>query len=229
MRARRSLRLGAFLALALTSVISLAGAQSTSEPIEIHHIHGLAIDRQRPEILYVATHTGLVRLGPNAAPEWIGVPRYDLMRFTPDPRNSRVFFASGHPDLPAYQELRVGNLGVIVSSDGGRTWGSVALSGQADFHALACSAGDGGTRYGWNVTGPGALYRIAVGQWRAERLPAAGLSRVLSLAASPDPSGPVFAGTEVGLFVSHDAGSCTGLAGRRPVRGLGAVVDPPPA
>ena len=79
-------------------------------------------------------------------------------------------YASGHPDMATYREQGVGNLGLLVSRDGGRTWRSVALKGAVDLHALAYSPRNGGQLFGWNVTGQPGLYRISIrGTWRAIR------------------------------------------------------------
>jgi photosystem II stability/assembly factor-like uncharacterized protein len=186
--------------------VLLFTAAATAQPVEVHHIHGLAFDRSDPAILYVATHTGLVRIGGDGVPDSVSAQRFDFMGFTGHPRDGALMFASGHPDIPTYQRERVGNLGLLQSRDRGRTWQSVALSGRADFHALTYSPAEGGVLFGWTLVEGPALYRIAVGSWRAERLAARGLSDVLSLAASPDAAGRVLAGTRTGLFESRDAG-----------------------
>jgi photosystem II stability/assembly factor-like uncharacterized protein len=199
----------ALAGLGLTAGVLLAAlafAQLPPAPVEVHHIHGLALDRRDPEVLYVATHTGLVRLRPSAAPEWAG-SFFDLMGFTAHPAEAGLVFASGHPDLATYREQKVGNLGLLVSRDGGRTWRSVALRGDADFHALAYHPGNGGELYGWSVAERAGLYRIATGSWVAEPVRAVGLADVLTLAASPDPGGPLLAGTKMGLFVSRSRGA----------------------
>lgn len=184
----------------------VAEAQHGGGPPEIHHIHGLALDPRDPDVLYIATHTGLVRLSPNAPVEWVGAHRFDLMGFTAHPGRSDLVYASGHPDLDTYRKGGVGNLGLLVSRDGGRTWQSVALRGEADFHALAYSPRGGGQLYGWSVAPPTGLHRISTTTWAVEYLPARGLSGVLSLAASPDPAGPLLAGTKAGLLASRDGG-----------------------
>jgi hypothetical protein len=225
-RADRPSILWAVALLALTaagsSVPVSVGAQVPALPLEIHHIHGLALDRRDPEVLYVATHTGLVRLRPNGGPEWVGA-LFDLMGFTVPPGGSDVIYASGHPDLPTYHEQKVGNLGLLVSRDGGRTWRSVAMRGNADFHALAYSPGHGGELYGWNVAERPGLYRIATAGWVAEAVPAIGLADVLSLAASPHPDGPLLAATKVGLFGSRDRGATWTRVGGIPAAPVLAV------
>jgi hypothetical protein len=182
-------------------------AQRQTASPEVHHIHGLAVDRRDPDVLYIATHTGLVRVRPNGAPEWVGSHRFDLMGFTAHPREVDVVYASGHPDLVTYRQQGIGNLGLLVSRDGGRTWQTIAFEGEADFHALAYSPRNGGTLYGWSVAGQKGLYRISATSWTGERLAAPGLGNVLSLAASPDADGPLLAGTKAGLMVSRDGGA----------------------
>lgn len=189
-----------------TAVLVLLAAAAAAQPVDVHHIHGLAFDRHDPALLYIATHTGLVRIGGDGVAASVSAQRFDFMGFTAHPRDAALMFASGHPDLPTYQRERVGDLGLLRSADGGRTWQSVALSGRADFHALAYSPAAGGALFGWTLVEGPALYRIAVGSWRAERLEARGLSDVLSLAASPDATGRLLAGTRAGLFESRDAG-----------------------
>lgn len=197
--------LGALLLTAI-SVHAIVAAQLSDGPLEVRHIHGLTVDRREPDILYMATHTGLVRLRPNAPPEWVGSHRMDLMGFTAHPQEASLVYASGHPDALSYQRFQAGNLGLLMSRDGGETWHSVALMGEADFHALTYTARNGGELYGWSVAGHTGLHRISTTTWRVERLAAQELSDVWSLATSPDGTGPLFAGTKKGLWVSRDWG-----------------------
>lgn len=202
----RTLGVGIAWTLGGLLVIGIASAQPPPSAREVHHIHGVALDRRDPEVVYVATHTGLVRIRPTGPPEWLGAP-FDLMGFTAHPRDADLVYASGHPDLDTYRAQKIGSLGLLLSRDGGSTWRSVAVKGQADFHALTFSPRDGGQLYGWNVGEEQAgLYRISATRWAAERLPARGLSDVLSLASSPAPSGPLLAGTKAGLMASKDGG-----------------------
>lgn len=202
---------GRLMALVLMATILVAPtslrAQRSGGAPEVHHIHGLAFDRSNPDVTLVATHTGLVRLRPKAAPEWIGDHRFDLMGFTAHPKQPKLFFASGHPDLSTYQRERVGNLGLLLSEDGGQTWRSIALKGHADFHALAYSPGKGGQLYGWNVGGgERGLYRVTMKTSAVERLRAEGLADVLALSASPDETPRLLAGTVKGASMSNDGG-----------------------
>lgn len=96
------------------------------------HVHGLSVDGETGQVL-LATHEGLFDMSRNPAVK-IG-PTNDYMGFTAagDPD---VFYASGHPgagsDLP-------NPLGLIKSTDGGRTWQQLSRQKQSDFHALAAT------------------------------------------------------------------------------------------
>ena len=197
------MRLGSSFAIALLTV-TVASAQP--EPVEVHHIHGLSFDRREPGALLVATHTGLVRIRPGGKPEWVGAGRFDLMGFTASPADPGTLYASGHPDLVTYRREGHGNVGLLLSRDGGRTWEGVALKGRADFHALTYSPDGGGELFGWSVAGQTGLHRISTKTWAAERLPAQGLQDVLALAASHDLPSRLLAGTQAGLLLSEDRG-----------------------
>ena len=100
------------------------------------HVHGLGVN-PADGALYAATHTGLFRLDDDGGVERIADRYQDTMGFTiagPD-----RFLASGHPDLRD-QELRVEGkpplLGLIESTDAGRTWQVRSLIGDADLHTL---------------------------------------------------------------------------------------------
>src|SRR6266545_3794190 len=112
------MRLASSFALALLTA-TLAAAQP--EPVEVHHIHGLSFDRRDPGALLVATHTGLARVRLGANPEWVGASRFDLMGFTASPTDPGMLYASGHPDLVNYRREGQGNLGLLLSRDGGGT------------------------------------------------------------------------------------------------------------
>jgi len=106
---------------------------AASEAVPGRHVHAVARNPADGHVL-LATHDGLFRLPPGSAPVRVG-PLVDLMGFTvvgPD-----HFYASGHPgagtDLPD-------PVGLIESTDGGRTWTALSRQGRSDFHALTSSA-----------------------------------------------------------------------------------------
>lgn len=76
----------------------------------------------------------------------VGESRRDLMGFTVV--GSDHFLASGHLDV---EEMRRDDapplLGLIESTDAGRTWRTMSLGGSADFHSLKIG---GGKIFGYN-------------------------------------------------------------------------------
>lgn len=112
----------------------------------VAHVHGLGLNPSDGSLI-VATHTGSFRIpdGRGDASR-IGASFQDTMGFTvvgPD-----TFLGSGHPDVAGMRAGQPGRLGLIESTDAGRTWTIVSLGGEADFHALA-SAHD--QVYGWDA------------------------------------------------------------------------------
>jgi hypothetical protein len=101
------------------------------------HVHGLAADPEDPTVVLAATHTGLFRVEEDGKAQRVGTGWHDLMGFTVAPDGT--FYASGHPDLQT-EALRdpIGDphLGLVRSTDRGRTWEPVSLLGEVDFHAL---------------------------------------------------------------------------------------------
>ena len=158
----------------------------------IADVHGVGVD-PRDGALYIATHSGLFRSpeGTDTAVR-VDAPEQDLMGFSV--AGPGRFIASGHPgpgqDLPPA-------LGLIESRDGGQTWRSLSLQGEADFHVLRAA---GQTAYGYDgrlmVTGDGGR------SW--DELTAPG--EIVDLAPSPADPQRVLAATGDGLRVSQDGG-----------------------
>jgi photosystem II stability/assembly factor-like uncharacterized protein len=161
------------------------------------HIHGLAFDRGNPGYLFIATHHGLFRAGPDATATQISIVQ-DFMGFTPHPTEPQILFASGHP-------AGGGNLGFIVSADGGETWvqRATGVGGPADFHQLAASPVDPDVIYGvfglLQVSADGGASWAVTGR----QLP----PQLVDLAASAVSVQTVYAAAESGLYVTADAGA----------------------
>jgi hypothetical protein len=170
------------------------------------HVHALDVNPGDGTV-YAATHHGVFRLGPQG-PERIAARFQDTMAFTiagPD-----RFLASGHPD-PG--EPGPPHLGLVSSTDRAQTWTSVALRGEADFHALSAA---GSTVYGFDSL-CGAVMRSDDGgqNWqRGAELDVADLDG--------DPADPlhVLATTADGLQESIDGGMTFGPAAAAPPRPL---------
>lgn len=170
-----------------TTVSALAGET---------HFHGIAVDGRDAGRLYLATHHGLFVVAADGSARRISETRDDFMGFTPHPTDPDVLYASGHP-------AGGGNLGFIVSSDGGEAWSRLAdgVGGPVDFHQMDVSKADPAVVYGvfdglqrstdggrtWNRVGPAP-------------------EGILDLAASSRDADRIYAATRDGLLVSTDGG-----------------------
>jgi photosystem II stability/assembly factor-like uncharacterized protein len=111
------------------------------------------------------------------------------------------FLGSGHPDgrdrLPPF-------LGLIRTTDAGRTWEPVSLLGKRDFHVLE-AAGDRVYGFGsdFETREAGLLVSDDAGRnWEERPAP----EPLLSLAIDPEDPDRVLAAGEQGLHMSGDAG-----------------------
>ncbi|WP_139257575.1 WD40/YVTN/BNR-like repeat-containing protein [Natronohydrobacter thiooxidans] len=157
------------------------------------HIHGLAVDRADPSRLMIATHHGLHALDIDSGlTVQVSDHRDDLMGFVAHPAEPAGFLASGHP-------ARGGNLGVIASSDRGKSWVKLSdgVDGPVDFHQMDISKADPAVVWG----NYGGLQRSRDGgaTWEMVADAPVGLIDIAASAADPE---RLYAATEVGLFVS---------------------------
>jgi len=110
-------------------------ASGSKGPVVFGHVHGLGIN-PADDRLYVASHMGVfkqTKVGfERVADRW-----QDTMAFTVT--GDDTFLASGHPDLRETE--KPAHLGLIETTNAARTWKSLSLEGEADFHALE-PAGD---------------------------------------------------------------------------------------
>ncbi|MDK3256637.1 F510_1955 family glycosylhydrolase [Blastococcus capsensis] len=166
------------------------GTHPHGDDVTLEHVHGLGID-PADDTLYAGTHYGLVRISPDGELTRIADRVQDFMGFTVV--GPEHYLASGHPG--AGQD-GPGNLGLIETTDGGQTWETLSLAGDADFHAL--DAADG-VIYGYSG---GRLLVSEDGVDWADR----GEMRIADLAADPTDPQRVLATTEAGLVLSEDAG-----------------------
>jgi hypothetical protein len=100
------------------------------------HVHGVGLN-PADNTVYAGTHHGLFRVSADSAPTRVADRAQDFMGFTvvgPD-----HFLTSGHP---AEGSLGPSSLGLVESTDGGNTWTSLSLAGEADFHALQARHGN---------------------------------------------------------------------------------------
>ena len=166
------------------------------------HVHGLGVD-PADDSLFVATHTGLYRAAPGEQrAARVGDSQQDVMGFSI--AGKRRFIGSGHPD--PRDSNSPPNLGLIESSDGGRSWRQVSLAGEVDFHVLRSA---GARVYGFDATGGRLLASEDGGREWDERSPP---GPVVDLAIDPsDPEHVVIAAVQTatgrdGLYESRDGG-----------------------
>jgi photosystem II stability/assembly factor-like uncharacterized protein len=164
------------------------------------HVHGLGIN-PADGALFIATHTGLFRVGPSSRKAVRVADRnQDTMGFSvvgPD-----RFIGSGHPDRR--EEDLPPLLGLIESTDAGNTWKPISLLGEADFHVLRS---EGRHVYGYDASNDRLLASANGGrEWKELDKPAP----IVDLA--PNPSDPqrlvttAVGGLDQGLFASADGG-----------------------
>lgn len=178
------------------------GDGSTGAAVKVEHVHGLGVD-PADGTLYAGTHNGLVRLPKNGEPTLVADRVQDFMGFTV--AGPQHFLASGHPG-PGQEGPS--SLGLIESTDGGETWESLSLAGEADFHALDYRHD---RVYGVNAMTGEFLVSDDKRAWETRTtLPMA------DFAVSPDDPDLVIATTEQGPARSEDGG-----------RGFAPVPDAP--
>ena len=177
-----------------------APEEFTGVPLELQdpgpvHVHGLGYDLRR-KILYIATHTGMFELADGAAkPTRIGDKHQDTMGFTLIKPN--LFLGSGHPD--AREELPP-HLGLIRSTDRGRSWTPVSLLGEADFHVLRAR---GTNVYGFDSSNERLLASRDSGRtWTKLRTPEV----LLDIAVDPSDPDHLVASGGAALYRSQSGG-----------------------
>ena len=158
--------------------------------VGLEHVHGLGVD-PADGALYAGTHHGLVRISRSGELTRIADRVQDFMGFTVV--GPEHYLASGHPG-PG--QSGPGNLGLIETTDGGRTWSTLSLEGEADFHAL--DAADG-VVYGYSGG------RLLVSDDGANWTDRGGL-KVADLAVDPSEPARLLATSEQGLILSEDGG-----------------------
>ena len=159
------------------------------------HVHGLGVN-PADGALYIATHTGMYRVGQGERKAERVADRYqDTMGFTIVGPNR--FLGSGHPDLR--QDLPP-LLGLIESTNAGESWEPISLLGEADFHVLRFA---GERVYGYDASNDRLLVSADRGlTWNELERP----GPLIDLAVDPSDERRIVATTEEGLFESRDGG-----------------------
>ncbi len=170
-------------------------AVSQDRGAALEHIHGLGAGEDGR--LFIAAHNGLFSAAEGeTTPSQVSEHSQDIMGFSLIDEDR--FIGSGHPapdqDLPPH-------LGLIESRDGGKTWKSVSLLGEADFHALESA---GKKVYGYDGLSGRLMVSSDGGRTWQSRTPPTG---IFDLAVDPRNNSRVVASSEQGLLISQDAGA----------------------
>lgn len=176
------------------AVVAFSGGEDEDQvraasPEGMAHVHGLAVDPADGQLL-AGTHLGAFRVGEDGQIEQFG-PTQDFMGFSV--AGPGQYLASGHPgagqDGPAA-------LGLIESSDGGRTWETVSLAGEADFHILKA-------RHGRVYGSSGGALMVSEDKktWETR-----GSIPLADLVISPEDPETIVVTTQQGMGISTDGG-----------------------
>lgn len=178
------------------------GDTDTNQSLSLSDIHGLEVDIDDSDRLYLPNHQGLYVQGADGAISRVSKVSDDFMSFAVSPTDSNVFYASGHPKTG-------GNFGLIKSLDGGVTWQDVSegLNGPVDFHTMAVDSKNGGNIYGYYA---GALQRSLDGGESWEYLNNAP-NQIIQLSAG-SAEDQIYAATTNGLYLSDNQGDSWKLA-----------------
>jgi len=167
------------------------------------HVHGVGIDEGWGAV-YVATHKGLFSVSSSFdSPQdsaSLGSPiaglRQDNMGFAID---GERMYASGHPDPTVSSDA---DLGLLTSTDKGKTWSAVSLKGTTDFHDLEISHSNPGATTIYGFDSAEAVIRVSR-DGGSTWISGAALE-MRDMAADPALAGTIYATTSSGLKVSHD-------------------------
>jgi len=213
-RAQTRFLAGVVLAVtaALLAGCSTGDGDSANVPVvappAFEHIHALTVDPNNGDLI-VATHEGLYELvvgsdGATTADGPVGGLDFDLMGFT---LIGNTAYASGHPGATTPDSFGTPNLGLISSTDRGKTWANVSRTGQADFHALTVApSGEDGSA--------ARIFGLDSSKLAIQRSLDGGITWTdgaelvaRDIMADPARPGTIYATTENGLAVSSDNAS----------------------
>jgi hypothetical protein len=180
----------AVLAIGVLFFLARGGSDTgSSTAAGMAHVHGLAVDPANGQLL-AGTHFGAFRVGDDGQIEQFG-PTQDFMGFSV--AGPGHYLASGHPGAG---QGGPGNLGLIESTDGGKTWETVSLEGKADFHTLKA-------RHDRVYGHSGGVLMVSEDKKTWDERASIALA---DLAVSPEDADTILVTTEQGLGISNDGG-----------------------
>ena len=177
--------------------------QGGATGVEMPHIHGLGFSADGRQ-LFVPAHDGL-RVFTDGTWQIPDVPVHDYMGYA---QTDDGFYSSGHPGPSA--EL-ANPLGLVRSTDGGKTLATLGFAGESDFHLL----GAGYQNHAIYVLNPMANSRLPVGlhyslddgkNWKQSTMQGV-TGQPIQIAVHPTQANMVALATEGGLWLSSDHGN----------------------
>lgn len=172
-------------------------------PVLLTHVHGLAYSADGTRLI-VPSHHGLAVYAKGRWSTATG-PAHDFKSLA---ASRDVLYSSGHP---APGSSLADPMGLIKSTDGGRTWRKLGLHGESDFHTLAASLSAGGVyvanrQPSSRMDQTGIHYTVDDGvHWRRAQVQGLG-GPIHQLAVHPSDPGMVAAASDAGLYLSRDRG-----------------------
>ena len=205
------------LGVLLLAAVAVAHAQVT-----LTHVHGLAYSADGKRLM-IPSHHGLAVYESGRWSKAPG-PEHDYMGFS---GTATRIYSSGHP---APGSGLVDPFGLLLSTDGGKTWSKLDLEGESDFHVMAAGWNTNAV-YVWNpapnsrMSAAGLHYTLDDAlAW--QRSPASGLAgEPRAIAVHPDDAGTLALATSAGLFLSRDHGARFDRLAAAPGEGLAAFFD----
>ncbi|TXC89801.1 hypothetical protein FS935_15680 [Metabacillus litoralis] len=176
---------------------------------KIEHIHGIGYAGNKDE-LYLASHDGLLRFSNE---KWFEITenKHDYMGFQ---ATDEGFYSSGHPEQGS--DLK-NPLGIIKSSDDGKTLDKLDFYGETDFHYLAAGY-KSHMIYVMNEAknsslNSGFYYSEDEGEnWTKSKMNGLSFNNIGNIATHPTKANIVAISTDQGLFTSNDNGDSFALA-----------------
>jgi hypothetical protein len=190
------------LAVAVLALLVLTGC-SAGDEVTIKHMHGLGFSADGKQ-LYVPAHDGFVIYSEG---KWQtpAVPKHDYMGYS---ATDGGFYSSGHPAPGSGLQ---NPLGLVKSSDGGKTLTSLGFQGEIDFHSM----GVGYKNHAVYVFYPGKNPKLQPGlnytlddgkSWKPSGMQGI-TSAPIQVAVHPNEANLVALAAEDGLYLSTDHGT----------------------
>ncbi|HSH81610.1 MAG TPA: hypothetical protein VLA19_24030 [Herpetosiphonaceae bacterium] len=180
-----------------------AGGGHAGDAVQIPHLHGLGFSADGRE-LFVPAHTGL-RIYADGRWRNPDLPVNDYMGYSP---TDDGFYSSGHPGPGS--DL-VNPLGLVKSSDGGKTLTTLGFAGESDFHLMAVGYRNHAI-YVFNPSpnsklGIGLYYSVDDGKtWQQSALKGVN-TQPTQIAVHPTEASTVALATDEGVLLSSDHGA----------------------